>query len=183
MHVIPNSPYSLIDSVIWYRTNLSLSAYFFPCNISIIFIATGLIMDSPIVCGLLALTDKYDSLSTFFWSCCVLFYQHFLLAQAFKFPLEKLNRFVFKFLTLCSHISLQFDRFHANICQNFGANQTLWALLAVDSGISKSVFKIDFLVFSLLSTAKFSGSNISNTNIWFSCSACCWGSGRNVFWC
>jgi hypothetical protein len=61
-----------------------------------------------------------------------------LLAEAFKCPLKKLNMFVFKFLVLCNHMSLQFYRFHAFICQYFGANQTLWALLAVDSGISKS---------------------------------------------
>jgi hypothetical protein len=61
-------------------TNLSSSAYFFLCNISVIFIATGLIRNSPIVCGFLALAIKndasYDECSQYlFWYCCVLFYQ------------------------------------------------------------------------------------------------------------
>jgi hypothetical protein len=83
----------------------------------------------------------------------VLFYQHFLLAEAFQFPLKKVSSIFFKFRMLCSHMSLQFYRFHAIICQYFGANQTLWALLTVDSGISKSMFKIGlwyFLFFLLL---------------------------------
>jgi hypothetical protein len=85
----------------------------------------------------------------------VLFYQHFLLAEAFQFSLKKLNKLAFKFRIPCSHESLQFYRFHAIICQYFGANQTLWALLAVDSGISKSMFKIGFLVFIFFSLLNF----------------------------
>jgi hypothetical protein len=105
-------------------TNLSSSAYFFPCSISIILLATGMVRDSPIVCGFLALAIEcdalYDTLSTYFGTvvCCSI---NILLVEVFQlFSLEKIIRLVFKFHMLCSHVSsiLQVSCYHLPVFQS-----------------------------------------------------------------
>jgi hypothetical protein len=48
MHIITNFPYLLTAYLIEAQI-LSSSAYIFPCNISVILIATGMVRDLPIV--------------------------------------------------------------------------------------------------------------------------------------
>jgi hypothetical protein len=86
-----------------------------------------------------------------------------LLAEPFHFPLRKVNWLVLKFHVFSCNMSYQFYRFHAIICQYFAASRALLALLAINSGMRKSMFKMGFMVFSQISSAKFSICNISNT--------------------
>jgi hypothetical protein len=133
----------------------------------------------------ISLDASYDALSAIFGAvmwCSVI---TFCWQRLFSLHSENFSGFLLNseyFISRC----LQFYSFHAVVCRYFGAIQILWELPAVDLGISKSVFKIDFLAFSLLFTAKFSSFNISNIDIWFFYDTYFCGSGTEIFyvvWC